>query len=129
MLVIEEELERLCGKVSLTKGEKTRISVTEGEIAIVCSKGVNCLVGCLRVDRKANKEAFKTLMSRLWHTIGNVVFKELQDNLWLFEFADSDNKRRVIKGRPRSFDRQILVLKDFDGQVPYSQMDFSFSPF
>ncbi|XP_059441720.1 uncharacterized protein At4g02000-like [Corylus avellana] len=33
-----------------------------------------------------------------------------------------------MEGRPWSFDRQILVLKDFDGEIPPSQMDFSFSP-
>ena len=34
-----------------------------------------------------------------------------------------------MAGRPWSFDRQILVLNDFDGKVPSSQMDFSQSPF
>jgi hypothetical protein len=47
----------------------------------------------------------------------------------LFEFADVDDKKRVLDGRPWSFDRQILVLNDFDGSVPPAQMQFTHSPF
>jgi hypothetical protein len=54
-------------------------------------------------------------------------FKELQDNLWLFEFAKEDDKDRVMSGRPWSFDHNILVLNEFDGQCP-SQMAFMHSP-
>jgi hypothetical protein len=59
-----------------------------------------------------------------------VLFKEVQEKLWLFEFADEDDKRRVLEGRPRwSFDKQIIVLNEFQGGVSPSQMDFRYSPF
>jgi hypothetical protein len=60
--------------------------------------------------------------------VGKVVFKELQNKLWMFEFAEEDDKHRVLAGRPWSFDRQILVLNEFDGQCPPSQMAFMHSP-
>jgi hypothetical protein len=49
-----------------------------------------------------------------------VKFKELKDNIWLFEFSDDGDKRRVLDGRSWSFDRQILVLNEFDGSTPPS---------
>jgi hypothetical protein len=58
-----------------------------------------------------------------------VVFKEIQENLWLFEFEEEDDMRRVKEGRPWSFDKQILVLNDFDGRTTPSKMDFTQSPF
>jgi len=59
---------------------------------------------------------------------GNIFFKEIQDNLWLFEFSDEEDLRRVLKGHPWSYDHTLLVLNEFDGKTPPSQMDFSFTP-
>lgn len=122
-------MEKLCGKISLIGGEQVGITVTEGEIAEGREKGDCCLIGMIGTDRKINREAFKTVLSRIWRTAGPVVFKEVQNNVWVFEFVECDDKRRVLEGRPWSFDRHILVLKDFDGSIPPSQMQFSHSPF
>jgi hypothetical protein len=58
-----------------------------------------------------------------------VNFKDLRDNIWLFEFSDQEDKMRVLNGRPWSFDRQILVLNEFDGSTLPSQLEFNYSPF
>jgi hypothetical protein len=68
------------------------------------------------------------MLSRLWHTSGQIVFKELQDNCWLFEFSGEADKRRVLKGRPWSFDHYALVLNDFNGMKGLSQMNFKTTP-
>lgn len=124
-----DELEELCSKISLTEGEKIGIQVEEGEIAEGRVVGGKCLVGKIWTDKSVNKEAFRTVLSTIWRTAGCVKFKELRDNVWLFEFTDEVDKRRVLDGRPWSFDRQILVLNEFDGSTPPSQMDFNHSPF
>jgi hypothetical protein len=99
-----EELEKLCGRVSLTDGEKQGLTIEEGEIADGREKVGRCLVGRIGVERKINKEAFKTIMSCIWRTVGVVIFKEVQDNIWLFEFVERSDKERVLAGRPWSFD-------------------------
>ena len=87
-----------------------------------------CLVGKIWARKQVSREAFKTVLSRIWRLVGTVVFKELQDNLWLFEFNEEDKKHRVLARRPWSFNRQILVLNEFDGQCPPLQMAFMNSP-
>lgn len=57
------------------------------------------------------------------------MFREVQDNLWLIEFADGEDKRRVLEGRPWSFEHKILVLQDFDGKTTPAQMNFHHSAF
>ncbi len=57
------------------------------------------------------------MMSRLWKTTGNVVFKELNDNLWFVEFLNENDKRRVKDGQPRLFDSSVLVLKEVDENI------------
>jgi hypothetical protein len=69
------------------------------------------------------------MMSRLWKTTGNVVFKELNDNLWFVEFLNENDKRRVKDGQPRLFDRSVLVLKEVDENIHQTQMDFTHSLF
>jgi hypothetical protein len=124
-----ENLESMCRRISLSEGEKNGITVSVGEIADVQEKGDRCLVGRIWSEKYTNKEAFKSVLSGLWRTMESVVFKELQDNLWLFEFADIEDKERVLAGRPWTFDRQILVINEFDGKTPPSQMEFMHSPF
>jgi hypothetical protein len=61
-----EQLEELCGNISLSKGERTGITITEGEIEEARVQGGRCLVGRLWLARRVNKEAFKEVLTRAW---------------------------------------------------------------
>jgi hypothetical protein len=124
-----DELGDLCKKISLTKGEKDGIQVEELDVSKARVIAGKCLIGKVWTDKNVNQEAFKTIFSNIWRIVRSVKFKELKDNMWLVEFSDDGDKRRVLEGRPWSFDRQILVLNEFDGITPPSQLDFSHSPF
>lgn len=124
-----DDLEKLCGRISLIGREKVGIKILEGEVVADREKGERYLVGRIGDEKKVNKEAFKSVLSRIWRTMGFVVFSEVQDNVWVFEFADVEDKKMAMEGRPWSFDRQILVLKEFNGSVPPAQMKFTHSPF
>ncbi|XP_059458343.1 uncharacterized protein LOC132187940 [Corylus avellana] len=124
-----DELETLCGKISLLEGEKIGTKISKGEIEETKIKGKNCLIGRVWTGKRVNKKAFKSVLSRIWRTVRRVVFKEILENIWLFEFEIEADKRRVMEGRPWSFDRQILVLNEFDGSISPSLMAFQHSPF
>jgi hypothetical protein len=124
-----EELEELCGKISLTEGEKIRIKVDEVEVSEARAIAGKCLVGKVWTNKNINREAFISVMSTIWRIAGEVKFKDLKNNMWLFEFSDQADKRRVMEERSWSFDRQILVLNEFDGSTPLSQLAFDHSSF
>jgi hypothetical protein len=124
-----EQLEELCGNISLSEGEKAGITITEGEIEEVRAQGGRCLVGWIWMTKKVNKDAFKAMLIRIWRITRRVIFKELDDNIWLFEFEEVDDLQRVLDGRPWSFDRQILVINEFDGKTPPAHMAFKQSLF
>jgi hypothetical protein len=90
-----DQLEKLCGNISLTDRERVGLMITEGEVDEVRAQGGRCLVGRIWMGRKVNKEAFMSVLTRIWRTLGGVIFKELDDNIWLFEFEDVDDMRRV----------------------------------
>jgi hypothetical protein len=45
--------------------------------------------------------------------------------MWLLEFANEADKRRVKDGRPWLFDRCVLFLKEMEDSTPPLQMDFT----
>jgi hypothetical protein len=85
-------------------------------------------VGRLGVPKKLNKEAFKAVLQRIWRPSGQLVVKEIKENLWLFEFSEDRDKQKVLAGRPWSYDRTLLILNEFDGKISLSQIDFSSTP-
>jgi len=76
-------------------------------------------------ERRIQKEAFRVLMSRLWKTLEEAVFKEIHDNVWLLEFSHESDMRQVLDGRPWLFDRHVLVLKEVVEGVSPLQMGFT----
>ena len=93
---MDSGLEKLCSKISLSEGEKCGILVTEGETAVVREIGGRCLIRRIRPEKPVNREAFKSVLSSLWRLVGTVVFKEVQDNIWLYEFTEEADKERVM---------------------------------
>ena len=58
-----DEIEELCGKVSLNEGEKHGLKIVEGEISEAQEQGKRCLVGRLWARKRTNKEAFISVLS------------------------------------------------------------------
>jgi hypothetical protein len=65
-----DELEDLCGRISLTDGERIGIKVDEFEVSDARMVAGKCLVGKIWADKIVNKEAFKSMMSTIWRTAG-----------------------------------------------------------
>ncbi|XP_062151881.1 uncharacterized protein LOC133860261 [Alnus glutinosa] len=126
---MDELIVSMEGSMNLSEGEQTGILISQEDIAELSLKSDGCLIGRLMFDRRIRKEAFCTLMARLWKMEGEVIFKELYDNTWLLEFSTITDKKRVQEGSPWLFDRSVLVLKELEENISPLQMDFSISPF
>ncbi|XP_041025460.1 uncharacterized protein LOC121265854 [Juglans microcarpa x Juglans regia] len=50
-------------------------------------------------------------------------------NRLLIEFQLLSDKKKVLHGRPWSFDRYLVCLKDFDGELSPNEVQFSSEPF
>jgi hypothetical protein len=124
---MDESKGTVLGGLPLSEGEQVVIEIAPEAIQELRIKGSKCLVGRLGVPKKLHKEAFKAILIKIWRPAGKVMFKEVQEHLWLFEFEEEEDKQKVLAGRLWSYDRTLLILNEFDGRLAPSQMDFASS--
>lgn len=122
---MSEEIIAKWGNLKLTEVEQLEIKANNYNEEVVIKCGKFCLVGLLIADKVVNKEAFRTTMLDLWKLKSWVHFRVVGVNLFLFEFQNDYDLMRVQRGRPWSFDRNLLCLNSFDGFL--SPKDLSFN--
>lgn len=125
--MIEKNRNELDG-FPMSEGEQLGIEIADETVHDLRIKGSRCLVGRLGVPKNLNKETFIAVLLRIWQPAGNVLFKEVQENLWLFEFAKECDKQRVLAGRPWTCNSTLLILNELGGRLAPSQMEFWQSP-
>jgi hypothetical protein len=87
---MEELIDGVCSSMKLLDKERARIIITEDDTAELRMRSGRCLVGRIMSDRRIQKEAFRTLMARLWKTFDRNIFvlKEVVENVsqpkWTF---------------------------------------------
>ena len=89
----------------------------------------HCLLGKLITERYFNKAALKSTMLRLWREGRGILVQDHGDNLFVFQFKDEFERKRVVNGSPWLFDKYLLALNEFDGSCPTTQIQFACSIF
>lgn len=56
-------------------------------------------------------------MIKVWRPDGGIQFREVGENKFLLEFQYERYKEKVMWGRPWSFDRLLVCLKEFKGNT------------
>ncbi|XP_042939430.1 uncharacterized protein LOC122274460 [Carya illinoinensis] len=110
-----EDLARSWESLKLTDEEQEEIILSEEAVSLTAAK--------------ANKEAFKETMSKMWKIEGWVTFKDLGTNQFLIDMQLVSDKQKILKGRPWSFDRRLVCLKEFEGALTISEVQFQYEPF
>lgn len=81
------------------------------------------LAGKLWSDSFYNVKAFKQTITQSWRLKNEVEIQDLSKNLYLFCFATRRDAENVLKNRPWSFDRNLLILKRVSGEERPSDLD------
>ncbi|KAK1388587.1 hypothetical protein POM88_016765 [Heracleum sosnowskyi] len=80
-----------------------------------------CIVGRFIQEGRVDFEAMQQTLVVLWKPGKGVYMKELDSNLFLFQFYHEVDVRRVMEGCPWSFNRKSLVMSRLQsGQNPRS---------
>lgn len=114
-----EELEALRQKLTFTEEEDESIKLGNSCTKAAIEKGKYCLV--LRVlSRKCIiLNMLRKNMRMLWKPNRNVLFLEIDDELFLVEFDDERDKRKVLDMCPWNYEKNLVLLQEFEGdKVP-----------
>jgi hypothetical protein len=76
-----------------------------------------------------SKETIRTTFLRWWKLDETFSFKILGENLFLVEFMNATDKKRVLEGRPWVFDGNLFLIEDFDGSTSASEFTFDKAAF
>lgn len=78
-----------------------------------------CVVGRFITEGRVDFEAMQHTLALLWKPGRGVYMKELESNLYLFQFYHEIDVKRVMEGCPWSFNRRALVMSRMkEGQNP-----------
>lgn len=69
-----------------------------------------CVVGRFLTEGYVEFPAMQHTLAALWRSGKGVYMKELETNLYLFQFYREVDVRRVMDGSPWSFNRRVLVM-------------------
>lgn len=102
--------------------EGLAFEVEAGEQYLDASQEINaelCLVGRFLVDGVIDFPSMKQTLAALWRPGKGVFIKEVDINLYLFQFYHMVDMKRVIEGSPWSFNRKALVIARMkEGDIP-----------
>ncbi|GMY33810.1 Zinc finger, CCHC-type [Fagus crenata] len=122
-----EEIEQRWQRLSVTAEEEDAIQGKESEKTLVVQKGKKSLIGKLAGSKTANREALCRVMNMLWKPRKSLKVQEIDENLFIFEFTEEQDKARVLGGCPWLFYRYLLLLHEFDGLTPPREFTFKSS--
>ena len=86
-------------------------------------------MGSLLLVRPFNHGALGKTMEKAWHPQKGMEVKKLGDNCILFEFLHKKDYTRVLEGRPWAFDKNLLMIQEYDGMQRPLEIRFDYSPF
>ncbi|KAL5864153.1 hypothetical protein ACOSQ3_001667 [Xanthoceras sorbifolium] len=84
-----------------------------------------CLVGKILTTKLINREAFRAVIPKIWRTTQTFIMENVKENVFVFQFQNQADKRRVLMGGPWSFDKCLIVLEEPRGDGKFLEMGFN----
>ena len=122
-------MEELWKKFSLSEEEKGVLSVDYQDVERSKEHTQFSLLFRLQTNKEFNKEAFKSTLQKLRKGPHRVTIKEVGNNLFLAVFVTEEHMMDVLDRSPWSFDKRLVLLKRFEGDLSPSNVKFQWSPF
>lgn len=112
--------------ITLEEEEEWGIAVEDSDVVedIEALQGIDvhlCLVGRFINEGIVDFTAMKHTLASLWNPGKGVYIKEIDVNLYIFQFYHELDVQRVISGSPWTFNRKALIIARMkEGDVPRS---------
>ncbi|KAL7254106.1 hypothetical protein ACSBR1_008495 [Camellia fascicularis] len=88
-----------------------------------------CLIGKILAPKRLNRTGVANILQGAWRPRSKLLISPWADNLFLFQFDDKEDRRRVLAEAPWSVMANLLVLQPLIAGNSASDMEFKWSPF
>ena len=124
-----EELEVLWKKLSFTEEEGVGVDLGNNSTRVAKEIGKNCAIMKIMTQKSISFDALRKNMRMLWKTNKWVNFSELEAELVLVEFGDGKDKKKILDMSPWNFEKQLVIIQEFEGELTPMEMELKWSPF
>lgn len=87
------------------------------------------MVGKVLTVRLFNFEAIKRTLNQICTISKAVLFRQLENDLFVVQFATSKDKEKIIAGRPWNLDNNLVLLEEIEGSSQPSNIKLTCCPF
>ncbi|KAK2664984.1 hypothetical protein Ddye_003558 [Dipteronia dyeriana] len=123
------DLKTLCATMSLKELEGP-VRKLEGDLKIDGERKLSlCLVGKVMANKLIHRDVFWRVLLRIWKLRKSIYVEVVSDNIFTYHFQDTEDRRRVLTGRPWSFDNFLIVLVEPNGKSDILHMPFDRAAF
>ncbi|KAL5735075.1 hypothetical protein ACOSP7_032936 [Xanthoceras sorbifolium] len=123
------DIEKLCASLFIEEADKP-VAKVDDLLKEVGDRQIKlCLIGKIITNKQINREAFRGTIQKIWRTQQLVDVEVIWDNIFVFQFRNQQDRKRVLLGGPWSFDRGLLVLEVPLGVGNISRMQFTKAEF
>ena len=124
-----DDLEEFWKKLTLTKEEDDDIILGGDSTKATKALGENCLVMQILTQRSINIEALRNTMRMAWKMNKGVHISDIDKDLFLVEFGDKKDKQKIMDMCPWSYEKNLVLLQVFDGDVALKDIKLQWCPF
>ena len=123
------ELEELWKKLSFTEEEDESINMGSNSIEAAKEIGKNCLVMKVLAHRSIALDSLRKNLRMLWRPNKGVQISEIEEELYLVDFGEGRDKKKILEMCPWSYEKQLILLKEFEGELVPKDISIWQSPF
>ncbi|XVF16940.1 hypothetical protein REPUB_Repub10bG0074200 [Reevesia pubescens] len=122
---MEDGLEELWSKLSLTFIEKNEVSIQANCVEKTLDTGKHCLIDRVLTKKPIYVEVMKSMLIKAWKLDQELYVREIGDRMYVFKFKDLLEKEKVVLRQPWSFNKALLVLREFDESEKLDSINLS----
>jgi hypothetical protein len=124
-----EELEELCRRLHLSDHEKHHLRLRTEKVLESKQEAQHSILFKLLTNRLFNGEALKGTVRTLWAAPGGVTIRDIDDNLFMAVFSRREDMDRIFVQSPWTFDKKLIQIVRFDGDLQPAAVSFKFTAF
>ena len=110
-----EELELLWQKLTVTDEEEVSVNLGRECTRATKERGNNCLVMKVLSRRGITLDALRKNIRMLWKSNKSIQISLIEEEMYLVEFDDERDKRRVMEMSLWHYEKQLVLLQNFEG--------------